>query len=125
MWTYRADDGTLLYRSAADAGYRSQPAMTAGLAYALTAGNGHAPPKLHAVDPGNGRTVWTYPGASAPPAAARDRIYTASPAGNLIALHARDGTPVWQCPVRVTLGPLIDGDTVYACDDTTVYAIPA
>jgi outer membrane protein assembly factor BamB len=125
MCTYRASDGKLLYRSAVNAGYCSQPAMTAGLAFALTAGDGHIPSRLHAVDPGTGQTAWSYPGASAAPAAARGRVYTASPAGDLIALNASDGTPVWQCPVRVTLGPVIAGHTVYVCDNTTVYAVPA
>ena len=41
MWTWRASDGQLLYRSPVSAGYCSQPAMTAGMAFALTAGNGH------------------------------------------------------------------------------------
>jgi outer membrane protein assembly factor BamB len=76
-------------------------------------------------DPGNGRTVWSYPGASAAPAAAHGRIYTASPAGDLIALNASDGTAVWQCPIRFTLGPLVAGNTVYVCDNTTVYAVRA
>ena len=125
MWTYRASDGKLLYRSAANAGYSLPPAMTAGLAFARTAGNGRTPSKLHAVDPGSGRTAWSYPGASAAPAAARGRIYTASPAGDLIALNASDGTPVWQCPIRFTLGPLVAGNTVYVCDNTTVYAVRA
>ena len=106
MWTYRASDGTRLYRSAANAGYSSSPAMTAGMAFTLTAGNGHTLSKLHAVDPGDGRTVWSYPGASAAPAAAHGRIYTASPAGDLIALNASDGTPVWQCPIVSHSGPL-------------------
>jgi outer membrane protein assembly factor BamB len=77
------------------------------------------------VDPGTGRTAWSYPGASAAPTAARGRVYTASPASHLIALNASDGTPVWQCPVRVTLGPVAAGNTVYVCDNTTVYAVPA
>jgi outer membrane protein assembly factor BamB len=124
MWTYRASDGKLVYRSAFNAGY-GPPAVTAGMAFALTARNGHIPSKLHAVDPGTGRTVWSYPGASAAPAAARGRVYTASPAGDLTALNATDGTPVWHCPIRVTLGPVIAGNTVYACDSTTVYAVPA
>lgn len=97
--------------------------MTAGMAFAITAGNGHTPSKLHAVDPGNGQTVWSYPGASAAPAAAHGRIYTASPAGDLIALNASDGTPVWQCPIRFTVGPVAAGNTVFACDNTTVYAV--
>ena len=62
------------------------------------------PPGLHAVNPGTGRTAWSYPGASAAPAAARGRVCTASPAGDLIALNASDGAPAWQCPIRVTLG---------------------
>jgi outer membrane protein assembly factor BamB len=124
MWTYRASDGKPLYRSAFNAGY-GPPVMTAGLAFAMNAGNGHTPAGLHAVDPGTGRTVWSYPGASAAPAAARGRVYTASPASHLIALNASDGTPVWQCPVRVTLGPVAAGNTVYICDNTTVYAVPA
>jgi outer membrane protein assembly factor BamB len=123
MWTYRASDGKLLYRSAANAGYSSPLAMTAGMVFTLTAGNGHTPSTLRAVDPVNGRTVWSYPGASAAPAAAPGRIYTASPDGNLIALNASDGTPVWQCPIRFTLGPLVAGSTVYVCDNTTVYAV--
>lgn len=44
MWTWRASDGQLLYRSPVSAGYCSQPAMTAGMAFALTAGNGHTLP---------------------------------------------------------------------------------
>jgi len=40
----RASDGQLLYRSPVSAGYCSQPAMTAGMAFALTAGNGHTLP---------------------------------------------------------------------------------
>lgn len=124
MWTYRASDGKLLYRSAFNAGY-GPPAVTAGMAFAVTAGNGHRPAQLRAVDPGTGRTVWSYPGASTAPAAARGRIYTAGSAGALIALNAADGTPIWQCPIGVTLGPVIVGNTVYACDNTTVYAVPA
>src|SRR5689334_21329006 len=53
------------------------------------------PPGLHAVNPGTGRTAWSYPGASAAPAAARGRVCTASPAGDLIALNASDGAPAW------------------------------
>ena len=62
------------------------------------------PPGLHAVNPGTGRTAWSYLGASAAPAAARGRVCTASPAGDLITLNASDGAPAWQCPIRVTLG---------------------
>src|ERR1700678_1247651 len=87
MWTYRASDGKLLYRSAANAGYSLPPVMSGGMAFALTAGDGRTPSKLHAVDPGNGRTAWSYPGASTGLAAARGRIYTASPDGDLIALN--------------------------------------
>jgi outer membrane protein assembly factor BamB len=123
MWTYRASDGKLLYRSAANAGYSLPPVMSGGMAFALTAGDGHTPSKLHAVDPGNGRAVWSYPGASTGLAAARGRIYTSSPDGSLIALNASDGTAVWQCPIRFTLGPIVVGSTVYVCDNTTVYAI--
>ena len=122
LWTYQASDGRLLYKSALNAGY-GPPVMTAGMAFAITAGNGNTLSKLHAVDPGNGRTVWSYPGASAAPAAAHGRIYTASPAGDLIALNASDGTPVWQCPIRFTVGPVAAGNTVFACDNTTVYAV--
>jgi outer membrane protein assembly factor BamB len=122
--TYRASDGKLLYRSAFSAGY-GPPVMTAGMAFAINAGNGHTPAGLHAVDPGNGRTVWSYPGTSVTPAAAHGRIYTASPAGDLIALNASDGTPVWQCPIRFTLGPVVAGNTVYVCDNTTLYAVRA
>ena len=124
MWTYRARDGKLLYRSALNAGY-GPPVLTAGLAFAMNTANGHTPAELHAVDPGNGRTVWSFPGASAAPAAARGRVYTTSAASHLIALNASDGTPVWQCPVRVTLGPVAAGNTVYVCDNTTVYAVQA
>ena len=46
MWTWRASDGQLLYRSPVSAGYCSQSAMTAGMAFALTAGNGHTLPGL-------------------------------------------------------------------------------
>jgi outer membrane protein assembly factor BamB len=123
MWTYRASDGKLLYQSAANAGYSLPPVMSGGMAFALTAGDGHIPSKLHAVDPGNGRTAWSYPGASTGLAAARGRIYTTSPDGDLIALNASDGTPVWQCPIRFTLGPIVVGSTVYVCDNTTVYAV--
>ncbi len=123
MWTYRASDGKLLYQSAANAGYSLPPVMSGGMAFALTAGDGHIPSKLHAVDPGNGRTAWSYPGASVGLAAARGRIYTTSPDGDLIALNASDGTPVWQCPIRFTLGPIVVGSTVYVCDNTTVYAV--
>ena len=122
--TYRASDGKLLYRSAFSAGY-GPPVMTAGMAFAINAGNGQTPQALHAVDPGNGRTVWSYPGTSVTPAAAHGRIYTASPAGDLIALNASDGTPVWQCPIRFTVGPVVAGNTVYVCDHTTVYAVRA
>jgi outer membrane protein assembly factor BamB len=123
MWTYRASDGKLLYRSAANAGYSLPPVMSGGMAFALTAGDGHTPSKLHAVDPGNGRAVWSYPGASTGLAAARGTIYTSSPDGSLIALNASDGTAVWQCPIRFTLGPIVVGSTVYVCDNTTVYAV--
>jgi outer membrane protein assembly factor BamB len=123
MWTYRASDGKLLYRSAANAGYSLPPVMSGGMAFALTAGDGPTPSKLHAVDPGNGRTAWSYPGASTGLAAARGRIYTTSPDGDLIALNASDGTPVWQCPIRFTLGPIVVGSIVYVCDNTTVYAV--
>jgi outer membrane protein assembly factor BamB len=122
--TYRASDGKLLYRSAFSAGY-GPPVMTAGMAFAINAGNGQTPQALHAVDPGNGRTVWSYPGTSVTPAAAHGRIYTASPAGDLIALNASDGTPVWQCPIRFTVGPVVAGNTVCVCDNTTVYAVRA
>jgi outer membrane protein assembly factor BamB len=123
--TYRASDGKLLYRSAANAGFSAAPAMTAGMAFALNAGNAHTARELRAVDPSDGRTLWSYPGASAAPAAAHGRIYTASPAGDLVALNASDGTPVWQCPIRFTAGPLVAGNTVYVCDRTTVYAVRA
>jgi len=124
MWTYQASDGKLLYRSTFNAGY-GPVAMTAGMAFGLNAGNRHTPAGLHAVDPGNGRTVWTHPGASAAPAAARGRVYTVGPAGDLIALDASEGTLVWKCPIRFTLGPVVVGDTVLICDNTTIHAVPA
>jgi hypothetical protein len=42
MWTYRASDGKLMHRSALNAGYGA-PVMTAGLVFAMNAGNRHAP----------------------------------------------------------------------------------
>jgi outer membrane protein assembly factor BamB len=44
---------------------------------------------------------------------------------SLSALNAGDGAPLWQCPVRFTVGPVVSGDTVYVCDDTTLYAVRA
>jgi outer membrane protein assembly factor BamB len=119
LWTYQASDGRLLYKSAPDAGFNSAPAVTAGIACAFTIG------KLTAVNPGNGRILWSYPTTGTPPAAARGKIYTSTPEGDLVALNASDGTPAWQCPIRLTLGPLVAGNTVYACDNTTLYAVRA
>jgi outer membrane protein assembly factor BamB len=120
MWTWRASDGRPLWRSAANAGFSSPPAMTAGIACALTNR------ALLAVDPRDGRALWSYPAtAPAPPVAAHGRIYTRTPAHELVALNARDGTPAWHCPTRYTFGPHVAGNTVYVCDHTTVYAIPA
>jgi outer membrane protein assembly factor BamB len=64
-------------------------------------------------------------GSISPARSSRGRVYTASPASHLLALNASDGIPVWQCPVRLTLGPVAAGNTVYICDNTTVYAVQA
>jgi outer membrane protein assembly factor BamB len=125
LWTYRASDGKLLYRSAANAGYSLAPAMAAGMAFTMTAQDENIPARVHAMDPGNGRVAWSYPVAPVTPAAGRGRIYTASTTGDLMALNAGDGTPVWQCPVRFTVGPVVADDTVYVCDNTTLYAVRA
>ena len=119
LWTYQASDGRLLYKSAPDAGFNSAPAVTAGIACAFTIG------KLTAVNPANGQILWSYRTTGSPPSAARGRIYTSTPEGYLVALNASDGTPVWQCPIRFTLGPLVAGKTVYVCDHTTLYAVRA
>jgi len=120
MWTWRASDGRLLWRSAANAGFGGSPAMTAGIVCALTRG------RLLAMNPRDGRALWSYPStAPVPPAAARGRIYTRTSGHELVALSARDGTPVWHFPTRFTFGPIVSGNTVYVCDHTTVYAVPA
>jgi outer membrane protein assembly factor BamB len=77
------------------------------------------------VNPANGQILWSYRTTGSPPSAARGRIYTSTPEGDLVALNASDGTPVWQCPIRFTLGPLVAGNTVYVCDHTTLYAVRA
>jgi outer membrane protein assembly factor BamB len=118
LWTWRASDGKLLHKSASNAGFGASPAMTTGIACALSNGT------LLAIDPSSGRTLWSHP-ATAPPVAAHGKIYTSTPAQGLIALNARDGTPLWHFPARLTLGPLIAGNTVYVCDHTTLYAVSA
>jgi len=118
MWTWRASNGQLLWKSAPDAGFGAAPATTAGIACALTAG------PLIAVDPASGRPLWTYP-ATSPPVAANGKIYTTTPARHLIALNATDGTPAWTFPAPLTLGPLLADNTIYICDHTTIHAVPA
>jgi outer membrane protein assembly factor BamB len=118
LWTYQASDGRLLYKSAPDAGFNSAPAVTAGIACAFTG-------KLNAVNPANGQILWSSRTTGAQLAAARGRFYTSTPEGDLVALNAGDGAPVWQCPIRFTLGPVVAGNTIYVCDNTTLYAVRA
>ena len=70
----------------------------------------------------NGTKIWTYPTKTAP-VIAKGIVYAASAGGELVALRASDGRPMWHSPVLFTVGPVIAANAVYVSDVTNVYAL--
>jgi outer membrane protein assembly factor BamB len=103
-------------------GYRSSPAVTAGLVVV-----GSRNKEVQAFNPENGKELWRFPTKQrieSSPVIVGNRVFIGSADGRLYALSAKDGTEVWQaqCTGGFTGSPAVaDGKLVIASDRGVVY----
>lgn len=106
-WQWELDDGKLL----------GPPAYAEGVLFVGTWNPDADTGRLHAVDPADRSTLWTYDadaGGVDTPAVTSDVAYFRQ-GQELAAVAVEDGSPEWRLPFDDQLSvPIVAGDTVYA-----------